>query len=213
MKDSLIILSGGMDSTVLLYDRLPLIALAITFKYGQKHLKEIAKAKSICEHLGVPHKIIELPLSNILKSNLLEGGGDIPEGHYEDLSMKKTVVPFRNGIMLSIAVGIADSEGFNQVLTAVHTGDHTIYPDCRPKFIQNISNAAYRGTYNEVIISAPYIEWSKREIAFLGKDLKVPFEKTWSCYKGGDIHCGKCGTCIERKEALQGFDPTIYEGD
>ena len=213
MKDSLIILSGGMDSTVLLYDRLPLISLAITFKYGQKHLKEIAKAKSICEHLGVPHKIIELPLSNILKSHLLEGGGDIPEGHYEDPSMKKTVVPFRNGIMLSIAVGIAESEGLNQVLTAVHTGDHAIYPDCRLKFIQNISHAAFRGTYNGVIISAPYIEWSKRDIAFLGKDLKVPFERTWSCYKGGDIHCGKCGTCIERKEALQGFDPTIYEGD
>ncbi|MFA7162844.1 MAG: 7-cyano-7-deazaguanine synthase QueC [Eubacteriales bacterium] len=213
MKNSLIILSGGMDSTVLLYDRLPSIALAITFKYGQKHLKEIAKAKSICDHLGVPHKIVELSLNNILKSHLLEGGGDIPEGHYEDLSMKKTVVPFRNGIMLSIAVGIAESEGLNQVLTAVHTGDHAIYPDCRPKFISNISNAAFRGTYNEVIISAPYIECSKRDIALIGKDLKVPFEATWSCYNGREKHCGKCGTCVERKEALLGFDPTIYEGD
>ena len=147
-------------------------------------------------------------------SSLLEGADAIPEGHYAEANMLSTVVPFRNAIMLSIAVGLAESKGLQQVMMANHGGDHTIYPDCRPEFVRAMDATAQAGTYNHVRIIAPYTDITKADIARKGKQLGIDYTETWSCYKGGERHCGKCGTCVERKEALQlaGIeDRTEYE--
>jgi 7-cyano-7-deazaguanine synthase len=152
--------------------------------------------------------------SDDFKSSLLDGAEAIPEGHYADDNMKSTVVPFRNGIMLAIAIGIAESNNLDQVFIANHGGDHTIYPDCRPEFINAIDAAATAGTYNNVKVIAPYTKITKSDIARIGKRLGIDYTETWSCYKGGEVHCGKCGTCVERKEALAEAgieDKTIYE--
>lgn len=216
MKDSVIIVSGGMDSITLLYDRKENIALGISFDYGSKHnAKEIPLAKMHCERLGIKHITIELGfMQQYFQSSLLMGGEDIPEGHYADENMKSTVVPFRNGIMLSIAAGIAESNGLKKVLIANHGGDHAIYPDCRPEFIQSMSAATIAGTYIDVEVVAPYTDITKGDIARRGKALGIDYAETWSCYKGGEVHCGKCGTCVERKEALADAginDTTTYE--
>lgn len=216
MKKSLIILSGGMDSVTLLYDYEEEIALAVTFDYGSNHNKrEEEFAKYHCEKLGIEH--ITIPLTFIhdyFKSSLLEGASAIPDGHYEDETMKSTVVPFRNGIMLSVACGIAESRELEKVLIANHFGDHAIYPDCRKGFIDAMSEAMRNGTYKGITIDAPYTNITKTDIAKIGKSLGIDYSKTYSCYKGGEKHCGKCGTCVERKEALRDAgieDPTEYE--
>lgn len=216
MKDSAIIVSGGMDSITLLYDKKDEIALGISFDYGSNHnAKEIPFAKMHCERLGIKHIVINLDfMHQYFKSSLLEGAGAIPEGNYADENMKSTVVPFRNGIMLSIAIGIAESNNLKKVFIANHGGDHTIYPDCRPEFIKAIDEAATTGTYVNVRIEAPYTNITKTDIARRGAELGINFAETWSCYKGGEKHCGKCGTCVERKEALELADvpdPTEYE--
>lgn len=168
-----------------------------------------------CERLGIKHITIDLGfMHQYFKSSLLEGADAIPEGHYADDNMKSTVVPFRNGIMLSIAIGIAESNQLKKVLIANHGGDHTIYPDCRPEFIDAIDKAALAGTFVDVQVSAPYTNITKADIARIGKKLGIDYAETWSCYKGGEIHCGKCGTCVERKEALAEAgieDTTVYE--
>lgn len=216
MKNSVIIVSGGMDSITLLYDRKDEIALGISFDYGSNHnAREIPYAKLHCERLGIKHITINLDfMHQYFKSSLLDGANAIPEGHYADSNMKSTVVPFRNGIMLSIAIGIAESNNLDQVFIANHGGDHTIYPDCRPEFINAINGAAMAGTYNGVKVIAPYTNITKGDIARIGKKLGIDYTETWSCYKGGKVHCGKCGTCVERKEALAEAgidDKTIYE--
>lgn len=216
MKDSIIIVSGGMDSITLLYDYKDSIALGISFDYGSNHnAKEIPFAKLHCKRLGIPHITIPLEfIHNYFKSSLLDGAEAIPEGHYQDENMKSTVVPFRNGIMLSIAAGIAESNGLSHVMIANHGGDHAIYPDCRPEFITSMSNATKAGSYNGVTILAPYTNITKGDIARRGKELGIDYTETWSCYKGEDKHCGKCGTCVERKEALKEAgieDHTEYE--
>lgn len=216
MKDSAIIVSGGMDSITLLYDKKDEIALGISFDYGSNHnAREIPFAQMHCERLGIKHIIINLDfMHRYFKSSLLDGADAIPEGHYEADNMKSTVVPFRNGIMLSIATGIAESHNLKKVLIANHGGDHTIYPDCRPEFIHAIDKAARYGTFINVGVSAPYTDITKSQIASIGKRLGIDYRETWSCYKGGVVHCGKCGTCIERKEALAEAgieDPTVYE--
>jgi 7-cyano-7-deazaguanine synthase len=212
MNNSLIIFSGGMDSATLLVQQKESIKMALGFDYGQKHKKELCYADSFCQELSIPYHIIDLSsITPFMKSNLLQNGEAVPEGHYEDISMKQTVVPFRNGIMLSIAAGIAESNDCDEILIANHAGDHAIYPDCRSAFIDSMRDAVLRGTYKEVLIKAPFTFKSKRDIALIGRSMQLDFNKTWSCYKGGEIHCGKCGTCVERKEALHGFDPTIYE--
>ena len=205
MKDSLIIVSGGMDSITLLHEYADQIALGISFDYGANHNQnEIPFAKLHCERLGIQHLVIPLDfMHQYFKSSLLEGAEAIPEGHYEDENMKSTVVPFRNGIMLSIACGIAESHGLKKVLIANHGGDHAIYPDCRSSFIQAMSSAMENGTYEHIQIFAPYTTITKTEIALHGKKLGIDYSETWSCYKGGEKHCGCCGTCIERKEALR----------
>lgn len=215
-KDSIIIVSGGMDSITLLYEYRERIALAVSFDYGSNHnAKEIPFAKMHCERLGIKHIVIRLDfMAKYFDSSLLAGADAIPEGHYADENMKSTVVPFRNGIMLSIAVGMAESNGLQHVMMANHGGDHAIYPDCRPEFVNSFSDAAKAGTYNNVTLLAPYTNISKADIARKGKEMGIDYKETWSCYKGGDIHCGKCGTCVERKEALSlaGIDDeTEYE--
>ena len=216
MKDSVLILSGGVDSVTLLYDEQERIALAISFDYGSKHNKrEIPFAKWHCEQLGIKH--ITIPLDFMTKyfvSSLLEGGEEIPEGHYADDNMKSTVVPFRNGIMLAVATGMAESNDLQYVMMANHGGDHTIYPDCRPEFVDAFDKTAQAGTFNGVRLLSPYCNMTKGQIAARGKELGIDYSKTWSCYRGGDKHCGKCGTCVERKEALSDAgidDPTEYE--
>lgn len=216
MKNSAIIVSGGMDSINLLYDHKDEIALGISFDYGSNHnAREIPFAKMHCERLGIKHITINLDfMHQYFKSSLLDGAEAIPEGHYADDNMKSTVVPFRNGIMLAIAIGIAESNNLDQVFIANHGGDHTIYPDCRPEFINAIDAAATAGTYNNVKVIAPYTKITKSDIARIGKRLGIDYAETWSCYKGGEVHCGKCGTCVERKEALAEAgieDKTIYE--
>ena len=216
MKDSVIIISGGMDSTTLLYDRKERIALGVSFDYGSNHNeREISFARLHCDRLGIKHIVIRLGfMHEYFKSSLLEGADAIPEGHYADDNMKSTVVPFRNGIMLAIAAGIAESNGLKYVMMANHGGDHAIYPDCRPEFVKAMSAATKAGTYPGIEVLAPYTDLTKTDIARRGKQLGIDYAETWSCYKGGERHCGKCGTCVERREALRdaGIDDTTeYE--
>lgn len=212
-KDSVLVLSGGMDSTTILYEFRDRIALAVTFDYGSNHAaREIDCARKNCEALGIEHLIIPLAfIHDYFRSSLLEGADAVPEGHYAADNMKSTVVPFRNGIMLAVAAGIAESRGLDNVFIANHAGDHTIYPDCRPEFIEAFSQAVKSGTFNGVNILSPYCNITKRDIALRGHSLGIDYSCTYSCYKGGVKHCGKCGTCVERKEALEGFDTTEYE--
>ena len=207
MTKAIIIISGGMDSVTCLcwakkeYKEVE----ALSFDYGSKHSeKELRCARLICELNGIKHHIIKLDFINkLFKSDLLKSGGEIPEGHYEDDSMKSTVVPFRNGIMLSIAVGYAESVDADNVLIGSHKGDHAIYPDCRKEFTEAISKSAELGTYKKVKIISPFNDKTKAEILKWGLENKVPYDMTWSCYRGGEKHCGKCGTCVERLEAFK----------
>ena len=216
MKNALLVLSGGMDSTTLLYERASEIALAVSFDYGSNHnVREIPFAKFHCEKLGIEHITIPLKfMHDYFKSSLLSGADAIPEGNYADENMKSTVVPFRNGIMLSVAAGLAESRGLSKVMMANHFGDHDIYPDCRKEFVDAMSQAMAAGTYANITIDAPYTLISKADIARKGKSLGVDYGQTWSCYKGGKVHCGKCATCLERKAALAEAgieDTTEYE--
>jgi 7-cyano-7-deazaguanine synthase len=210
---ALLIYSGGLDSTTLLYEYRDCIALAVSFDYGSKHnAREIAYAKLHCNRLGIKHMILPLDfIGKYFRSDLLIGGGEIPEGSYDDGNMRSTVVPFRNGIMLAVAAGLAESYGLDTLLIANHSGDHAIYPDCRPEFIAAFDQAVRAGTYEGIRVVSPYCDITKRDIALRGHALGIDYAETWSCYKGGERHCGKCGTCTERKEALEGFDTTIYE--
>ena len=215
-KDSVLIVSGGMDSITMLYEYKERIALGISFDYGSNHnAREIPFAAMHCERLGIKHIVINLGfMHQYFKSSLLEGAEAIPEGNYDDENMKSTVVPFRNGIMLSIAAGVAESNGLKYVMMANHGGDHTIYPDCRPEFVSAMSEATRLGTYPGIEVLAPYTGITKSDIARHGKALGIDYAETWSCYKGGDKHCGKCGTCRERREALAEAgieDHTEYE--
>ena len=168
-----------------------------------------------CERLGIEHLVIPLDfMTKYFKSSLLEGAEAIPEGHYADENMRSTVVPFRNGIMLSVAVGSAESRGLRFVMMANHGGDHTIYPDCTPQFVDAFDEAARAGTFVNVGLLSPFVHLTKGDIARRGRELGINYAETWSCYKGGDRHCGRCGTCVERREALAAAgipDPTEYE--
>ena len=215
-KNSLIIVSGGMDSITLLHYRKEQISLAVTFDYGSNHnRRETEYAAYHCKSLGIEHIVIPLSfIHDYFKSSLLQGADAIPEGHYTAENMKSTVVPFRNGIMLAVACGIAESRGLDRVLIANHNGDHAIYPDCRENFIATMGKAMEAGTYEHISIDAPFTDISKTDIALIGKRLGIDYSKTYSCYKGGEKHCGKCGTCVERKEALRNAgieDTTEYE--
>lgn len=215
-KDSIIIYSGGLDSTTLLYEERERIALAVTFDYGSNHAaREIACARRHCEKLGIEHLVIDLAfIGRYFCSSLTAGADAIPEGNYDDENMRSTVVPFRNGIMLSVACGLAESRGLKRVLIANHGGDHAIYPDCRPEFVEAMDSAMTAGTYERVKLVAPYTDITKGDIVKRGMKLGIDYSTTYSCYRGGERHCGRCGTCRERKEAFAEagiIDPTNYE--
>lgn len=210
------VLSGGMDSVTMLHDYADDIALAVTFGYGSNHnAREAECARLHCKLTGI--ELIEIDLAfmgRYFESSLLSGADAIPEGYYTADNMKSTVVPFRNGIMLAVAAGLAESRGLKAVMIANHAGDHAIYPDCRAGFVHSMSEAMRHGTYIGVQIDAPYTGISKSDIARIGKRLGLDYSTTYSCYKGGEKHCGKCGTCVERKEALRDAgieDTTEYE--
>ena len=214
---AVVLLSGGMDSVTALHAAHAAgpVAAAVSFHYGAKHNdRELPFAAWHCEQLGVPHRVIRLDfIGQLFQSDLLQSGGDIPEGHYEEASMKQTVVPFRNGIMLAVAGGYAESVGAGALVIAAHAGDHAIYPDCREPFMAAMGAALKAGTYAEVTLERPFIALSKADIVRRGAELDVDYALTWSCYKGQETHCGVCGTCVERREAfaLAGLpDPTDY---
>ena len=217
-KDALLVLSGGMDSVTMLYDFSDSIDLAVTFNYGSNHnMREMECARYHCRNLGI--ELVEIDLSFIgqyFHSSLLSGADAVPVGEYDFDNMKSTVVPFRNGIMLAAAAGLAESRGLKAVMIANHAGDHAIYPDCRETFVKAMGSAIAAGTYDSIELRAPYTLLSKIQIAEKGKELGVDYGHTYACYKGGEHHCGCCGTCIERRQALAEAgiaDPTIYEDD
>lgn len=215
---SVIVLSGGMDSAVLLTKELAdgHAVTALSFDYGAKHnCRELPMAQEMCRKLGVPHTVMPLPFINgYFSSSLLISGQEVPDGAYDSENMKSTVVPFRNGILIAIAVGFAESVGASRVLIGSHAGDHHIYPDCRPEFNRAMDQAARLGTDGQVGVAFPFSTMDKRAIGDLGRTLGVDFARTWTCYKGGETHCGTCGACDERKYALrhdQNLDPTVYQ--
>lgn len=212
-----VLCSGGMDSVTALYwaRQEHDVVATVSFDYGSKHNRcELPFAAEHAAKFGLRHEVITLDfVHRLFASDLLQGGGAVPDGHYEAANMKQTVVPFRNAIMLSIACGFAESAGAEGLVIAAHGGDHAIYPDCREAFMQAMSDAMRLGTYAGVQLLRPFIAIDKGRIAALGVKLGVDFARTWSCYKGGAIHCGTCGTCVERREAfaLAGVpDPTTY---
>lgn len=216
MKDTLIVLSGGLDSVTLLHAERERVALAVTFDYGANHAaREIAAAAANTARLGIPHAVIPLAfIRERFRSSLLEGAAAVPDGHYAAENMKSTVVPFRNGIMLAIAAGLAESNGLARIALASHAGDHAIYPDCRPEFDAAMADAVRLGTWAGVLLDVPFAQADKAAIVRFGASLGVDFRETYSCYKGGAKHCGTCGTCTERREAfaLAGVpDPIEYE--
>ena len=213
-----VLCSGGMDSVTALYwaQQEQTVNAAVSFDYGSKHNpRELPFAAEHAAKLGVRQETVPLRfMDRLFASDLLAGGGDIPEGHYEAANMKQTVVPFRNAIMLSIACGFAESAGAEGLVIAAHGGDHAIYPDCREDFMRAMGDAMRLGTYAQVQLLRPFINLDKAGIAREGAGLGVDYSRTWSCYKGGAIHCGACGTGVERREAfaLAGLmDPTAYE--
>ena len=216
---TIVIFSGGMDSASLLthyakgHDGSPPVALS--FNYGQRHVKELEYAEAFAKDLGVPWKLVDLSSIRPLIAKGSQTGNDpVPEGHYAAENMKTTVVPNRNMIMLSIAVGHAIAIGAAEVAYAAHRGDHDIYPDCRPTFVQAMLEATNLCDWHPPKLVAPFLGMTKADICSLGTKLDVDFSKTWSCYKGGERHCGRCGTCVERREAFQlagVVDPTLYE--
>ncbi len=212
-----VLVSGGMDSVTALYhaaDEHEVVA-GLSFDYGSKHNhKELPLAAWHCEQLGLLHQVVPLSfVDDLFESDLLKSGGEIPEGHYEAENMKQTVVPFRNGIMMAIAAGFAESIKAGGLVIAAHSGDHAIYPDCREDFMKPMAEAITAGTYADVKVLRPFIDQRKEDIVSRGSELGIDFSQTWSCYKGVELHCGKCGTCVERKEAFEiaGVeDPTVY---
>jgi 7-cyano-7-deazaguanine synthase len=212
-----VLASGGMDSTAALYEAHTQheVVGALSFNYGSKHNeREIPFAKWHCEQLKIPHRIVALDfMPKLIKSSLMKFGGTVPDGHYQADTMKQTVVPFRNGIMLAIAAGYAESVRAEGLVIAAHAGDHAIYPDCREEFMVAMNAAIKEGTYAGVQLLRPFIHLTKTQIVTRGEELGVDFAKTWSCYKGGGAHCGTCGTCVERREAFilaKLPDPTVY---
>lgn len=202
---AVVIFSGGMDSTTLLYDVISqgFKVEAISFDYGQKHKKELDYAKNTCKALNISHKILDISALNEVAPSVLTRNVEVPEGHYEDESMKLTVVPNRNMVMISLAVAYAIGIEATKVFYGAHGGDRAIYPDCRKEFVEALKKAIKLCDWSKVELIAPYLDITKRQIVKIGRRLGVDYGNTWSCYNGEETHCGKCGTCVERFEALK----------
>lgn len=212
-----VIYSGGMDSFTVLNRALQdgKEVYALTFDYGQRHVKEIEYASNVCKSLKVDHKVIDISAINqLLAGSSLTDDIDIPEGNYEAESMKSTVVPNRNMILLSLAVGYAVSTGASQVYYGAHSGDHAIYPDCRPEFVMKMNDVCKIANYESVEIFSPYLTVTKSDILTDGLKMNLKYDQTWTCYNGREKACGKCGACEERLEAFSDnnvTDPIDYE--
>ncbi|MEM9101891.1 MAG: 7-cyano-7-deazaguanine synthase QueC [Pseudomonadota bacterium] len=213
-----VIYSGGMDSFTLLHQiaRQPDYNLhALSFNYGQKHVKELEFAQQVTQTLGISHQVIDIQSINaLLQGSSLTTDIEIPEGHYNDETMKSTVVPNRNMILLSLAIGYAVSIDAPKVYYGAHSGDHAIYPDCRPEFVQKMTEVSLVANYLPVSIEVPFLHWDKSQILQAGLDMQLDYGQTWTCYNGREKACGKCGACVERLEAFannQAQDPLAYE--
>lgn len=215
---AVVLLSGGMDSTTLAWFMLDAgwDLRALSVNYGQRHQKELFRAKQVANRLQIPFQEVDLqPLAKLLPgSSQMDPAVEVPEGHYTEETMKKTVVPNRNMILLSIATAHAIAHGCMAVAYAAHAGDHTIYPDCRPEFTEALQKAIDLCDWTRIRLHHPFIQLTKADIVRVGMGIGVDYSLTWSCYKGGEVHCGRCGTCIERREAfhLAGYrDPVVYD--
>lgn len=215
---TLVVCSGGLDSVSLAYKvaaENQLIGL-VSFDYGQRHRKELDFAAQCARRLGVPHHLIDISeVGKLLSGSALTDIVDVPDGHYAEDTMKITIVPNRNAIMLAIGFGVAAAKKGDAVAAAFHGGDHFIYPDCRPAFseaFEAMQKQALDG-YADIALYTPFLNLSKADIVREGAAHGTPFDQTWSCYKGGETHCGRCGTCVERREAFDladVTDPTVY---
>lgn len=218
MNQSVVVIySGGMDSFTLLHlaRAQGRTVHALSFNYGQRHVRELECARTVCAELGIDHRLVDIrSIHQLLQGSSLTGGSPIPEGHYADASMKSTVVPNRNMILLSLAVGQAVSIGAEEVWYGAHGGDHAIYPDCRPEFVEAMDQVCRIASYEPVRIVAPFLHADKSEILRQGLEMGLDYSQTWTCYNGRDQACGRCGSCVERLEAFaanQVRDPVPYE--
>jgi 7-cyano-7-deazaguanine synthase len=218
MSHAVAVVSGGMDSTVLAYQSTGLFSRVdlLSVDYGQRHRKELGFAALTAGRLGCRHDVVDLPIRSMLVgSALTDDAVAVPHGHYAADNMAVTVVPNRNAMLISVAYAVAVARGADAVLVGVHAGDHHVYPDCRPEFIRSLDEALRIGNegVGNVRLEAPFVNHSKTDIARLGGMLGVEWTETWSCYEGGEVHCGRCGTCVERHEAFRDAgiaDPTTY---
>ncbi|MFO0822560.1 MAG: 7-cyano-7-deazaguanine synthase QueC [Gemmataceae bacterium] len=218
MADKVVVIySGGLDSTTLLYhlraEGSKIVALSVN--YGQRHLdRELAAADAICTHLGVERRTVDLTsLVGFFGGNVLTGAGVLPEGEYAPETIGQTLVPNRNMVLLSVGLAWTVSLGFDAVAFGAHGGEHTNYPDCQPSFAEAMDRAAQVCDFRPIRVRAPFVNWVKADVVRRGAELGVPFELTWSCYAGGEVHCGKCSTCIDRRTAFAKAgvsDPTRY---
>lgn len=219
MTDTVVVIySGGMDSYTLLHlaRERGYQVHALSFNYGQRHVRELESARSVCEAQGIPHKVIDIrAMSEVMAGSSLTSDLEVPEGHYEEDSMKATVVPNRNMILLSLATGYAVTVGARAVWYGAHGGDHAIYPDCRPEFVEKMDAVCRVANYDPVAIEAPFMAMDKGQILAEGLRLGLDYAQTWTCYNGREKACGRCGSCVERLEAFAAngvTDPLEYEG-
>jgi 7-cyano-7-deazaguanine synthase len=217
MAKVVVIYSGGMDSFTVLHHAVQQghEVYALSFNYGQRHVRELDAAATVCQQLDIPHKVVDITaINSLLAGSSLTSDIDIPEGHYAEASMQSTVVPNRNMILLSLAIGYAVSIGAEAVYYGAHSGDHAIYPDCRPEFVEKMNAVSLIANYEPIRIEVPYLRNDKAEILADGLRMNLDYSQTWTCYNGRDKACGKCGACVERLEAFaanQVTDPLPYE--
>lgn len=217
MAKVVVIYSGGMDSFTVLNHAIKNghEVYALSFNYGQRHVRELDAAANVCTSLNIPHKVVDITaINSLLAGSSLTSDIEIPEGHYEADSMQSTVVPNRNMILLSLAIGYAVSIGAEAVYYGAHSGDHAIYPDCRPEFVEKMNDVSLIANYEPVRIEVPFLRNDKAEILAAGLAMGLDYSQTWTCYNGREKACGKCGACMERLEAFaanQQTDPLPYE--
>jgi len=220
MTDTVVVIySGGMDSFTLLHlaRARGYRVHALSFDYGQKHVRELDCARLVCENLQIPHKVIDIrAMSEVMSGSSLTSDIEVPEGHYEEDSMKSTVVPNRNMILLALATGYAVTVNAGAVWYGAHGGDHAIYPDCRPEFVSKMDAVCRVANYEPVAIEAPFMAMDKGQILAQGLELGLDYSHTWTCYNGRERACGRCGSCVERLEAFAAngiTDPVPYEAE